>query len=301
MGIVLCLIALFGYSYVPPQSERHAYMEVIDIGQGDAILLHFPNGQYWLMDGGGKVDLSRTSEQWKKGEASFEPGQNIVLPLLMKKGIHHLDAVVMSHANEDHVNGLAAVIARMPVRHVYFNGTINGSLKIKQVYADILKRHIPFVQIVKGDQFRMGKDGFVEVLNPDQPATTFFTKNQNERSIVLYVKMVHTTFLLTGDLDESSEPRVLQYVIKNQLIHRPLDILKVGHHGSKYASTVPFLEAWQPRVAVISVGQKNRYGHPSIETLKRLKQVGAAVFRTDQQGGICLEIQHKSFLVKTSR
>jgi competence protein ComEC len=289
-GAGVVFIALLVYAYIPPVDERRAYMQAIDVGQGDAIVVRMPRGEYWLMDGGGIVDLSSSLDAWKKKTEPFEPGADIVLPLLMKKGVHRLDTIVMSHANEDHVLGLLAVIKRMPVRRILFNGTINGSKKIQALYAEALERGIMMQEVTAGDSFEYGPNAIVRVLNPTERATLFSDTNQNARSIVLHLRIYQTTLLLTGDLDEQMEPRVLQYAKKEHLLDEPLTILKVGHHGSRYSTSSPFLAMWRPQVAVISVGAMNRYGHPHPDTLRRLQRVNPTVYRTDRNGGICLEI-----------
>lgn len=293
-GAVFVFIGLLVYAYMPPVGERRAYMQAIDVGQGDAILVRMPRGAYWLMDGGGAVDLSSPADAWKRKTDPFDPGADIVLPLLMKKGIHRLDTIVMSHANEDHVLGLLAVIKRMPVRRILFNGTINGSKKIRVLYTEALRRGITMQEVSAGDTFEYGPDATVRVLNPPAQATTFTDSNQNARSIVLHLRIYQTTLLLTGDLDEQMEPHVLQLAKKMRLFNDPLTILKVGHHGSRYSTTSPFVAMWRPQLAVISVGIMNRYGHPHPDTLRRLKRGNVRVYRTDQQGGICLEIINKN-------
>lgn len=298
---LVVFIGLLVYAYLPQPDERRAYMQAIDVGQGDAIVVRMPRGEYWLMDGGGVVDLSSPTDAWKKRANLFDPGAAIVLPILMKKGVHQIDTIVMSHANEDHVLGLLAVIKRLPVRRILFNGTVNGSKKIQALYAEALERGVEMHEVTAGDTFNYGPDATVRVLNPAEQASVFYDTDQNTRSIVLHLRIYQTTLLLTGDLDEQMEPRVLQLAKKEGLLDAPLTILKVGHHGSRYSSTTPFLAMWHPQIAVISVGAMNRYGHPHADTLRRLQQVNATVYRTDRNGGIYLEIINKQELKVFSR
>lgn len=297
-GLFVLFIA---YAYLPPISERQVYMEVLDVGQGDAILLHMPNRKYWLMDGGGAVTFSAETKSWKQKKSPFDPGADIVVPLLMKRGVKRIDTLVMSHANEDHLNGLQAVVERIPVGRILFNGSINGSLKIKKLYLTCIERGIPFHQVQTGERFALGRNGEVQVLNPQNKNVPFQTHAQNELSVVLYVKIFQARLLLTGDLDESGDAAVLHAAKAEGLLGYPLSVLKVSHHGSRYASTPAFLAMWQPQFAAISVGAHNRYGHPTAEVLERLRHVGARVHRTDRHGAIRYRITRQGVFVYTKK
>jgi competence protein ComEC len=299
---VAAFVGMLVVANFPPMSEGQVYVEVLDVGQGDAILLHLPNHRYWLMDGGGAIDFANNTGTWKQKLKPFDPGADVLVPLLKQRGVRELDAVVMSHANEDHVLGLQALVARIPVRHVLFNGTINGSVKIRGLYEQLLKRHIPMLRVQAGDVFPIGNGGRIVVLNPPREnGVPFFTPDQNKMSVVLLLQLYGQSLLLTGDLDSHADAQVVQEAKALGVLKAPLSVLKVSHHGSKYASSVPFLAMWRPRVAVISVGKWNRYGHPHRDTLARLARIGANVLRTDQAGAVHVTIRPSGIHVYTKK
>jgi competence protein ComEC len=285
-ALALPLALLVGFAALPPPAERHVYIELLDVGQGDAILLHLPNRRYWLVDAGGIVTIGAPRAPWRTRRTAFDPGADTIVPLLKHRGIRRLDAVVLSHANEDHVLGLQAILANIPVRRVLFNGSINRSTKIRALYQAIFAAHIPMQAVRTGDTWPIGAHARITVLNPAR-TPPFHTADQNPYSLALYIHFSpNATALLTGDLDASTEASVLHAANRLRLSSRPLTLLKVAHHGSRFASTAPFLARFQPRLAAISVGRRNRYGHPNPLALARLQAAHAAITRTDVFGAI---------------
>lgn len=237
----------------------------IDVGQGDAALLQDDAGCNILIDGGAP----------SKGP--------VVLSYLQAQGVHRLDAVVATHADSDHYGGLTAVLgaADISVTQVLYNG----------IGAISSTTWISFEQAVVSKGLTLTVAGWpatyqwcataAQTLNPD-PLSSY--TDDNEASVVFLIRYGQARYLFTGDLPTTEESAVLARAGARSW---PVDVLKVAHHGSKYATSAAFLATVMPKVAVISVGP-NPYGHPAPETLDRLAAIGALVYRTDLSGTITL-------------
>jgi competence protein ComEC len=254
-------------------------VSVIDVGQGDAILLECPAGQTILVD---------------TGPGPREPGRETsVVPFLMRRGIERIDLLVLTHAHDDHAGSLPAVLSSFDVRCIIWNGSIPkmpsyaplrsvlSSFKdLVQVHAGSLICDIPFVRLY--------------ILAP--PAVTAGgsrspADNSNQCSLVMKVVFAGASLLLTGDAEEHEEiPLVESYA---DLLRA--DILKVGHHGGKAGTSDVFLNTVRPSQAVLSVGRHNRFGHPSDAVLDRLAVRDIAVARTDRDGAVIFETDGNSW------
>ena len=243
----------------PEVSGDGLTVQFIDVGQADCALLEC-DGQYMLIDGGNRDD------------------SQLVVSYLEQQGVESLEAVVCSHAHEDHVGGLPAVLAVYPTRAVYApTRTYSSSIFDKFVYyTDQQGLSITIPQ--PGDTFNLGQ-AQITVLGPvkSYPET-------NNTSLVLRVEYGKTSFLFTGDMETEAENDMLDYWQTGVDWHT--DVLKVGHHGSNSSTGYRFLNETAPTHAVISVGEGNSYGHPHAEPLSRLQQEGAVLLRTDKLGHI---------------
>ncbi len=224
----------------------------LDVGQGDAEVVRTGRAA-WMIDGG-------------KNELAADALANI-LPFLKRR----IDVVFVSHPQQDHLGGLFDVIRRYDVGAVVWNGERNELWS--SFSAELATRKIPAFVVTAGDVVRQEKNVFRVVWPPAGIAPS----DQNDQSLVLFFSNGTTTALYAGDITEKVERAVVAAVSST------VDILKVAHHGSKYSSSIRFLETIRPLVAVIEVG-KNSYGHPTQEVLARLADVGARIFRTDQNG-----------------
>jgi beta-lactamase superfamily II metal-dependent hydrolase len=239
-------------------SAQTTIMQVyfLDVGQGDSILIDWGRTEV-LIDGG----------RW--GECI-----NYIYPCLEGS----LDAIVATHPIADHIGGLDEVLDTFVVDQIWLNGDAHTT----QAYADFINKvsaedaqGAEIHYAIRGEEIKIGGLTF-EVLNPVSP----FSSNKIENSIVLKLSFGQVDFLFTGNACLEAEAAMLAGSLIDDI-----DILKVGHHGSKYCSTPDFLAAAQPEIAIISVGS-NPYGHPSPETIERLENNGATVFRTDVCGTV---------------
>ena len=245
----------------------------IDVGQGDAVLLAFPNGKVWLVDAGG-TPAGDT-------EAGTDQGHRNVLPVLRAKAIQSLDVVVMTHPDEDHVQGMLAVARHVPVGRVYWNG-FQGSRTEQRVRQRFQQRGAHVDVLTAGSMTHVG-DVDVHVLSPPVKPILGTRSPENENSIVLLLKYGSKAILLTGDIEAEGEHRLLSGS-RHEL--RNLSLLKVAHHGSDSSSTPEFVRWTHPQTALISCGKRNRYGHPSRDVMNRYERIGTAVYRTDECGMI---------------
>jgi competence protein ComEC len=262
----------------PALSDRQMTVTVIDVGQGDSILVEPPDGKKILIDGGGI----------EKDNDDDPIGSKIVVPFLHRKGINHLDLVILTHPHADHLGGLNKVLEEIKVDEVLDGG---------QVYAS--RAYQRFKELVAANQikYELGRAGQVidldqeikgYILNPSDP----LLGDTNSDSIVMRLVYGAVSFLLTGDLGKPGEERVL-----NSGAALSATVLKVGHHGSATATTDEFLKAVNPKYAVISVGKHNRYRHPAVSTLNKLLSAGIKVYRTDDNGAVEIKTDGKELAI----
>jgi len=243
----------------------------IDVGQGDAVLISFPNGKNWLVDAGG-TPAGDT-------ESGVDQGHRNVLPVLRAKAIQSLDVVVMTHPDEDHVQGMLAVARHIRVGCVYWNG-FEGSRTEQRVRATFKQKGI-VVQAVSAGSSTIVGDVKVAVLSPPTSPILGTRSPENENSIILLITYRGKSILLTGDVEEAGEQELLRSA---QLDIRNISLLKVAHHGSDSSSTPDFVRRTHPGTAFVSCGKRNRYGHPSAAVISRLERIGTQIYRTDQCG-----------------
>ncbi|KQO17683.1 ComEC/Rec2 family competence protein [Paenibacillus sp. Leaf72] len=297
---VLIVLALLFFAYHPDLFDHDGRVHVLDIGQGDAIYVRTPEGKHLLIDGGGTVSFRKAGEEWRARKDPFEVGKKVIAPLLMKRGVHQLDLLVVSHLDSDHIRGLKAVMDSIPVKGLLWNGSVKHSPDAEELLAYAVQHEIPMYRAEAGQEREMGKNTSLNVLWPPAVNQTEGSsvsnmeikelEEQNEASVVLYLTMKNYTFLLTGDIGFDTEERLLALMDENPAFYAAccanVDVLKVAHHGSRYSTAANWLERWQPLSAAISAGATNSYGHPHGDVLGRLKAAGTEVRRTDQDGEI---------------
>ncbi len=244
------------------QMELH----MIDVGQGDAIALRTPAGRWLLFDAG---------RDWTGGDA----GRATVIPYLLRRG-GDLLLFVLSHPHADHVGGGASVIAALHPA-TYWDGAYAGtSPPYRASLVAARDDHVGWKRVRPGDSLVV--DGVrLHVLAPDS-AWLVGLRDPNAGSVVVLAQYGSVRMLLMGDAEKGEEERLVEAYGSD--LHA--DVLKVGHHGSNTSSTERFLALVRPRVALVSVGAGNMYGHPSASVLRSLTAVGAAVMRTDLEGSI---------------
>jgi competence protein ComEC len=260
-----------------PQGSGMAELHMIDVGQGDAIALRSPHGHWVVFDAG---------RAWPGGDA----GRSTVVPYIARRG-GIADLFVLSHPHTDHVGGAASLIhALKPTR--YLDAAFAAP---NEAYATSLQaaraEHVTWARVHPGDSLAI--DGMeITFLAPDS-AWTVSLPDPNNASTVALVRIGDVRILLVGDAEAPEEAWLLAHAGAN--LHA--DILKVGHHGSSTSSTAPFLDAVAPRLALMSVGAGNTYGHPSVDVIRDLSAHHAQVLRTDLAGTIVVRTDGHRIMV----
>lgn len=259
-SLILVLILVAGTFFRPPHSLK---ITMLDVGQGECIFLQMPTGQTMLIDGGS------TSKK--------HIADSIILPALKYYGTDHLDYAIITHTDEDHISGIRELLEeKYPVKNVVFPDvvSIDGEKNVVDTVLTIIKMH-------RGDRMRFGQVT-ISCLHPQKG---WAEEDVNSGSLVLQLAYKDFTMLFTGDLNGEQEP----LLNTSRLPITPIDILKTAHHGSKNSTTEAFLKTFRPKIAILSAGKNNLYGHPHKETLKRLQKSGADIYGTLWGGAINIE------------
>jgi competence protein ComEC len=248
----------------------------LDVGQGDAILIQAPNGASMLVDTGGFVPPDP-----RTGRPGYDAGAEVVLPLLADKGIKRLDYLVLTHPDTDHAGGGPSILREVRVDMLLKSDENPAEKRYLEALQVAGEHGVPIDSPVAGQRLSLGPELVLEVLSPPAPRYSGTRSDDNSNCIAFRLRYRQIAMILACDLEGETEERLVAAGM-------PLDavLLKAAHHGSGYSSTAPFLQAVRPRFAVLSVGAGNRYGHPHQDTLQRLQQVGAQVYRTDRHGSV---------------
>lgn len=291
LGVVLIIAGVIFFKYWkkketpqnPPPSGDELQVHVLDVGQGDSILIMAPGGKSVLIDAG-------------------VPGSGqTVLDAMKRYGVDHLDMMVATHAHADHIGGADEVLHNTKVSTVLNSGVPNSTRTYERFLAAIKDTGAQYRAATPGQNFDLGGGATLKVLAPIPP---FFTKDQlraganepNANSVVTRLDYGDFSMLLTGDAEAETEDRLMSNGADIKA-----KVLKVGHHGSRYASSEKFLRAGGFEAAVISDGADNRYGHPSQDALDRFKALGVKLYRTDLEGEITITSRGRGYEIKTER
>lgn len=266
----ICLLIAFSLLMVWVKHPLTNEVTVVDVGQGDSIFLRSIKGETVLIDVGGKVTFG-SKEKWQEGSQTSN-AEKTLIPYLQARGVSSIDHLVLTHTDTDHIGDLEEVVKRFKIKEICVSqGALTKTSFVKRLQE--LKR--PVRPLKAGDKLPiMGNQ--LQVLYPQKVGD-----GGNNDSIVLYGKLLGTSFLFTGDLEKEGEKELI-----DSYPNLKVSVLKAGHHGSKGSSSEMFLNQIQPSVALISAGEHNRYKHPNEETLERFKDRNIRVLRTDQDGAI---------------
>jgi len=236
------------------ESELKVYF--LDVGQADAILIQ-NNNENMLIDAGNNEDGKPLVEYFKS------------------LGINTFKYIVATHPHEDHIGGLDNIINEFQIKTIYMPDAITTTKTFTEVLDAIENKSLTYNVPKINETFSLGEATFKVIY------TGTDTSDLNNTSIILKLEFGNTTFLLTGDATSETEKLILKQDIK-------ADILKLGHHGSRYSSSDEFLERVNPKYAIISAGKNNTYDHPHPETIKKLKTKKIEILRTDELGTILI-------------
>jgi competence protein ComEC len=267
-----------GWNRINPYGE----VSMIDVGQGDCILIHLPfNKGNYLIDTGGTMNFEE--EEWKSKKRTFEVGKDVVVPYLKSKGITKIDKLILTHGDMDHIGGSFAILKELKVKQILMPSTMEESTLETTIKQEAKKNRIPVVKVSEGVYWRNKNSSFY-ILSPEKN----FKGERNRGSIAIYAEIGGLTWFFGGDLDQEGEENIIK-----KYPDLSFDVLKVGHHGSKTSSSEAFLNQSMPKISLLSVGEKNRYGHPNHEVITKLHKIDSTIYRTDKEGGITYRFYHK--------
>jgi competence protein ComEC len=245
----------------------------IDVGQADAILIEQDN-QYMLIDAGNNND------------------SDLLVNYLKEQGVKNLQYMIGTHPHEDHIGGADAVINNFDIDKIFMPKVMNNTKTFEDVIAAINHKNLTITTPVVGDSYKLG-DAEWTILGPNSKEY----EEINDYSIGIRLVFGNHSFMFMGDAEKISEDEILDNRDANEL---ESEVLKVGHHGSNSSTSEHFLEAVNPRYAVISVGEDNKYGHPHDEIITRLEQKDIEILRTDKRGHIIFSSDGSGNLVYQS-
>ncbi len=272
------LIGLLVFQYFKLLIIPNNFFMMIDVGQGDSLLIHYNNVSI-LIDTGGKVSYQK--EKWQERKTKSIADSKLI-PLLKSYGIRKINYLVTTHGDYDHMGEAINLVNNYKIGKVIFNCGEYNDLE-KKLIKVLDKKKFEYLSCVKElnvDEYRL------QFLNTD------IYDNENDNSNVIYIEFGNYRFLFMGDAGKEKEKDILdKYNLSN------IDVLKVGHHGSKTSSSTNFISSINPKYSLISVGKNNRYGHPNKEVINNLKNT--KIYRTDQDGSIMFKIKNNKLKIET--
>lgn len=263
------------------RGDGRLHVTFIDVGQGDAIFARFPHGSSLLVDAGGLPDRS-----------TFDIGDRVVAPVLRDQGVRRLDTLVFTHGDPDHIGGAPGILREIRPREVWEGISVPRSEPLAALRLQAQASGARWVNASAGD--RVLVDGVELLVRHPGPADWERQRVRNDDSIVLEIGWRDVSILLTGDVGKAVER-----TLTDSGPRRRLRVLKAPHHGSLTSSTPEWLRALDPEVVVISAGRGNHFGHPAPEVLRRYRDVGAEIFRTDRDGAVTIDTDGSSLDVRT--
>lgn len=243
----------------------------LHVGEGDATVFVTENRDIILVDTG------------RGGPYHADAGERIILPWLRKHGFRSLALLILSHEDMDHVGGAESILNSMPVRRLWIPHMEHEGRTLEHLVEVAHSQDVPVERVDSGRAIWRSEGISVQVLHP--PTEKWNSTEDNENSVVVRVDFERMSVLMTGDVEARGEAWLVEHA-PAKLLTNP--VLKVAHHGGRRSSSIPFLTHVRPQEAVIPVGWKNPYHHPSIEVLERLQQMSARVWRGDECGEIIL-------------
>jgi competence protein ComEC len=260
-------------------------MTLIDVGQGDAILVQFPSGHSMLVDAGGTP-------------GPFDIGGRVVTPAAWALGVRRLDWLVVTHGDGDHLGGARSVRTDLNAREVWEGIPIDGHRDLTALQDDARAGGSVWRTVFAGQSMRVG-DVTIDSVHPQAPDWER-RRVRNDDSLVLRLRYGDVELLLTGDVAAEFEGRVTSQPDHDaDAAPGKLRVLKVAHHGSRTSSSAAFVERYRPEIAVVSLSRHNLFGHPAPEVVRRLDSAGARLFRTDRHGAIGVETDGRAVRVRT--
>ncbi|HEY3135580.1 MAG TPA: ComEC/Rec2 family competence protein [Blastocatellia bacterium] len=301
---VVCLVALASAEFAvvkPPSDQATGKLTIhfLDVDQGDSALVVFPHGKTMLVDGGGEIrhtvgEREPNEEEPQYSEGAFSIGESVVSRFIWSLGGTRVDYVLVTHAHADHIGGLCDVIRNMNVGQGVVGHEPTDEPEYERFTRAANRRGVPLYSVSAGERFEI--DGVtIDVLWPTPASEPPVTSGNND-SVVLKLVYGSVTILLAGDIEQATEDSLAASAIDLRA-----DLLKVPHHGSRTSSTEAFVNAVNPQYAIISVGERSRFGHPHPIVVDRYISQGARLFQTGRDGTVTAETDGSVIAVSTYR
>ena len=272
--ILILFLILFFHHNINYLNPSHS-LTMIDVGQGDSFLIKLKHNKgNILIDTGGIPSYD--------DKKPYDIAKNITIPYLQAEGIDHLDYLIITHGDYDHMGEAINLVENFKVEKVIFNCGEYNDLE-KELIKVLDKKRIPYYSCIKELNIDKNKLYFLQTKEYD---------NENDNSNVIYTELNGYKFMFMGDASNTTE-----YEILNEYNLPDIDVLKVGHHGSKTSSSEEFINEIKPKYSIISVCKNNRYGHPNKEVLNNLKD--SKIYRTDEYGSVMFTIKNNKLKIKT--
>jgi len=278
--IILTALVVVNMIFIPSLGNKELLKEnelnvmMIDVGQGDAFLLKFPNGETALIDAGEKT-------------FGFDNGERVVLPLLNSLAVSRINYAFISHLDSDHCGGLKSLITNGMIGKVFKPKSDSLDPAETSFEAFLKKYNIPF-SYFKREGIHIG-NAMLYILNEPENSN-YIPASTNERSGIIKIVYGKTSFLFTGDAERKTE----NFLLTQNGSFLKSDVLKISHHGSNTSSTKDFIESVKPRLALISSGIGNKFNHPSPKVIERLNEYGVKILRTDKNAAVILRSDGKN-------
>jgi competence protein ComEC len=278
---LLAPIVVLIFHMLLPYLNPYGEMTMLDVGQGDSIFIELPyrKGTY-LIDTGGNIQFDQ--EQWRERRKEFSTA-NIIIPFLKSKGVRSLDKLIITHGDQDHIGGAVEIVEKVRINEIVLGKNKKDAKQEIELKKIATKEGIPIHIVERGQKWQEGGNTFY-ILAPKGDEMV-----ENDNSIVIFTRFGGLSWLFTGDIEKEVELELIN-TYKNMRI----DVLKVGHHGSKTSSSESFIQHIHPEIALIPVGVNNRFNHPHPDVINRLKQEKIKVYRTDTNGAIQYRFFKKS-------
>jgi competence protein ComEC len=286
-GALLAIAGVIAsYPFSPRLNGKDLEVTVLDVGQGDSLFVAFPGRHTMLIDGGGAL------ESFHEGgmRSGIDTGEEVVSPYLWSRGLKRIEVVALTHAHQDHLGGLPAILENFRVDELWVGRDVQ-SVAYQNILALAAVRGVRIVHVRAGNSFARGAVSG-SILWPEDTSEERAAKNDD--SVVIRLTDGSRSLLLPGDIERPSERQILAD-------DPPLsaDFLKVAHHGSRTSTIDAFLSAVNPAFAAISAGKDNSFGHPSPDVVERLESAGIRVYRTDRDGAITVTTDGHALNVNT--
>jgi len=287
VALVACASALC--LWPPRLPNHHLRIDAIDVGQADALLIRTPAGHAYLVDAGGRLEHGGANAGASEAE---DVGERIVVPFLLREGVHRVDAILLSHPHGDHAGGVAPVLRLLGANAFADSGQAYPGHAYNDALAAARDERVPLLEPRGGAVWHTDDGVTFRFYGPTVPFITGSRNDINNNSLVFRMEYGRFRMLFVGDAGAETEERLLA---ANDALRA--DVLKVGHHGSAYGTTLEFLRAVSPHAAIVSVGRHNLFGHPAPSTLAALRAANVAIHRTDQDGAVSVESDGLAFEV----